>query len=192
MTKHHFLLITICFLSTTAMAQYDYEPSKAYPFGRLNPEAPKEVADFDPLIGECSCLSVTRDQEGNWGDSIPMTWRFKYILNGFGVQDETLKADGKHSGSIRQYIPTEKKWFVHYYSNNGPTQVLPAWSGEKVASGKIVLYRPQKAPIGTEGFYRITFDNISKEGFDWFGEWVDETEKIVYPTWKITCSKKKT
>ena len=28
-----------------------------------------------------------------------------------------------------------------------------------------------------EGFYRLTFYDISKKGYKWVGEWVDKTEK---------------
>ena len=47
----------------------------------------------------------------------------------------------------------------------------------------------QKAPNGLDGFFRITFNNISKKGFNWLGEWVDSAEKIKFPTWKIYCTK---
>ena len=79
---------------------------------------------------------------------------------------------------------------MHYYSNKGPTSILPAWEGGK-RGDSIVLYKKQKAPNGIDGFYRITFSNISKEGFNWIGEWVDPSETIRYPTWKIRCRKVK-
>ena len=42
-----------------------------------------------------------------------------------------------------------------------------------------------------EGNYRITFKNISNDGFNWIGEWVNLDESIVFPTWKIECIKRK-
>ena len=74
-----------------------------YPFGRYNPEAPEQVKDFQALIGECKCKSVNRKKDQSWNEPEDMIWRWKYIMNGKGVQDETLKADGGHSGSIRQF-----------------------------------------------------------------------------------------
>ena len=53
-----------------------------------------------------------------------------------------------------------------------------------------MLYRAQKAPNGMDGFYRLTFSDISKKGFNWIGEWVDTTEKVIFPTWKISCTKR--
>jgi len=171
-------------------AQYDYEPSAEHPYGLPNPEAPKEILDFAPMIGECDCKSQNRNPDQTWAKPIDMVWRFKYIMNGTGVQDETLKSDGGHSGSIRQFIADSTQWYVHYYSNKVPTTTLSTWEGTKKENGNIVLFREQKAPNGMDGFYRLTFSNMSEKGFDWAGEWVNPDESIVYPTWKINCTKR--
>ena len=52
---------------------------------------------------------------------------------------------------------------------------------------KIILYKEQAEPNGVEGYFRLTFYDVSKSGYKWIGEWVDKAEKIVYPTWKINC-----
>ena len=103
------------------------------------------------------------------------------------VQDETLKPDGGHSGSIRQFIADSSKWYVHWYSSKTPSPELPTWTGNKQDNGNIVLYKEQKAPNGTDGFFRLTFYDISKAGYRWIGEWVDTSETVVFPTWKIDC-----
>ena len=148
----------------------------------------KIILDFAPLIGECNCKSVSRNADQTWAEPVDMVWRFKYIMNGMAVQDETLKKDGRHAGSIRQFIPDSTKWYVHYYSSAAPSTTLPAWEGNKTEEGKIVLYREQKAPNGMEGFYRLSFYDINAKGFKWIGEWVDKTESVIFPTWKIDCS----
>jgi hypothetical protein len=163
---------------------YDYEPSGEHPFGLPNPEAPPQIVDFAPLIGECNCNSVSRKPDQTWAEPVDMIWRFKYIMNGMAVQDETLKADGKNTGSIRQFIADSSRWHVHYYSSGAPSVTLPAWEGNKNAKGDIVLYRDQKAPNGMEGFYKITFSEISGTGFKWLGEWVSKDESISFPTWR--------
>ena len=180
----------ILLFTTIAAAQpsYEYAVSPSQPFGKLNPKAPKETADYAPLIGKCQCTSSTRKQDQTWAEPQEMTWTFKYIMNGNSVQDETLKEDGSHSGSIRQYIPDSTSWYVHYYANKTPTAILSAWKGG-MKGDSIVLYREQKAPNGTEGFFRITFSDISEKGFKWLGEWVNTTETFSYPTWKIVCIK---
>ena len=184
--KYFYILF---FISFSAFAQYEYEPSEEFPFGQPNPEAPEQIKDFAPMIGECNCKSTTRNQDGTWADkAVDMIWRFKYIMNGMAIQDETLKADGGNSGSIRQFNADSSKWYVHYYSTGGIPKTLPAWEGTKT-DDKIVLYRDQKAPNGLEGFYRLTFYNMSETGYKWIGEWVNKDETIVYPTWKIVCTR---
>ena len=181
-------ILILLLLSSSSFAQYEYEPSDEFPFGRINPDAPKETADFAPMIGTCNCKSETRNPDGTWNEPNDMTWTFKYIMNGMAVQDETLKSDGKHSGSIRQFNADSSRWYVHYYSSPFASNTLPAWEGNK-KDDKIVLYREQKAPNGMDGSYRLTFYDMSETGYKWIGEWVDTQEKIVYPTWKISCVK---
>ncbi len=182
------LAFTICSLSAQEKIM-KYEASKEHPFGQYNPEAPKQLQDYKDLIGISKCESVSRKPDQSWAKPVKMTWKWKYIMNGKAVQDETLKEDGGHSGSIRQYSKDSLRWNVHYYSSSGISSVLPVWNGNKNKDGKIVLYRKQKAPNGMEGFYRLTFYDISKKGYKWIGEWVDTTEKIAFPTWKISCTK---
>ena len=184
----HILLPFLFLFSTLIIAQTEYEPNDEFPFGRLNPDAPKKTADFAPMIGKCNCKSVNRKPDGTWNEEVDMTWSFKYIMNGMAVQDETLKADGLHSGSIRQFNADSSRWYVHYYSSPFVSSALPTWEGNK-KDDKIVLYREQKAPNGMDGSYRLTFYDMSETGYKWIGEWVDTTEKIVYPTWKISCIK---
>ncbi len=168
-------------------AQYEYESSAEYPFGRPNPEAPQQIKDFGPMIGECECTSITRNQDQTWAEPTTMIWRFKYIMNGWGVQDETLKEDGLYSGSIRQFIADSSRWYVHYYSHPGTTTSLPTWEGNLTEEGKIILYKDQTAPNGMEGKYKITFYDMSDKGYKWLGEWVTPDESFSYPTWKIEC-----
>lgn len=118
-----------------------------------------------------------------------MIWRFTYILNGFDVQDETLKANGTYSGSIRQFVADSGKWYVHWYSNKNPTTTLSTWEGGKKEDNH-VMYKAQKAPNGMDGFSRLSFKDISKKGFNWVQEWEDKKETIIFPTWKISCLKR--
>lgn len=185
--KSIFTLIIL--ISALGFSQNEYSASDTNPYGLPNPEAPEQIKDFEGLIGKCNCKSVTRNQDQTWAEPVDMTWEWKYIMNGMAVQDETIKADGKHSGSIRQFIADSSKWYVHYYSSGAPTTSLPTWEGGKKENGNIVLYRDQKAPNGMDGFYRLTFYDISDLGYKWIGEWVDKTEKVIFPTWKIDCKK---
>lgn len=184
-TKHLFLALCIPLLS---ISQYQYEVSSENPYGLPNPKAPKELLDYAPLIGECNCKSESRNPDQTWAEPVDMKWRFKYIMNGMAVQDETVKADGRHSGSIRQFIADSTKWYVHYYSAAAPSLTLSTWKGVKHDDGKMILYKDQKAPNGREGYSRLTFYDINDKGYKWIGEWVDKTETVSFPFWKIDCT----
>jgi ketosteroid isomerase-like protein len=184
------LLLLLLPLLSFSQVDEKYAPSHANPFGILNPYAPNEVADYAPMIGTCDCISTMRNADQTWGEPQKMTWTFKYILNGMAVQDESYKEDGSHSGSIRQFIADSSQWYVHWYSNSTPSTSLPTWKGGK-RGDSIVLYNEQKAPNGMDGFYRLTFSDISERGFNWIGEWVNTTETFSFPTWKIECVKQK-
>jgi hypothetical protein len=183
-------LLLLIINSSFLLAQYNYEPSPSDLHGLPNPEAPPQIKDFQPMIGICDCTSSKINKDGNWADPIKMTWEFKYIMNGMAVQDQTLKEDGGHTGNIRQFNADSSLWYVHYYSSANQPSVLKTWQGGK-KQDKIILYSNQKSPNGMDGKYRITFKNISDNGFSWIGEWVSLDESIVFPTWKIECNKRK-
>ncbi len=188
------LLVFISGASTSmlkAQNSFDYEPSEKHPYGLPNPEMPKAFLDYAPLVGECACKSLVRIDQNTWGDTVVMTWRFKYIMNGRAVQDETLKADGSHSGSIRQFVSDSARCYVHYYSSAKPSSALGTWEGNVNDEGDMVLYKDQPAPNGAEGYYKIMFTEISDRGFNWLGQWVSKDESIAYPLWKIFCKKRK-
>ena len=187
----NYLMLTCLGLLGQQAIPYDYEVSSKHPFGsapsRMLPSRSKILLHLleKAIVGQRPGIDQQR-----WKEPIAMLWRFKYIMNGKGIQDETLKADGIHSGSIRQYNADSALWYVHYYSSNAAVPILSSWEGGKTEDGNILLYRPQKAPNGMEGFYRLTFYDIANTGFKWIGEWVNPEETIVYPTWKIDCKKR--
>jgi len=188
--KKTILLSSLLLLATVfTFSQTENEPSEAFPFGKANIEAPEQIKDYQALIGACNCKSTNRNPDQTWAEPVDMVWRWKYIMNGMAVQDETLKMDGKHSGSIRQFIADSSKWYVHYYSSANPSTTLSAWEGNKNDAGDIVLFKEQNAPNGTEGFSRLTFYDISDSGYKWKGEWIDKTGKITFAFWKIECTR---
>ncbi|WP_338813690.1 DUF4440 domain-containing protein [Bernardetia sp. Wsw4-3y2] len=184
-----FILLLFSISICKAQSTYKNEPSLENQYGTPNADAPKEILDYADLIGKCNCKSVSRINQTEWSDTVAMTWEFKYIMNGMAIQDQTLKADGKHSGSIRQFNSDSSRWYVHYYSSSVAIPIMSVWEGNKNEQGDIVLYKNQPSPTGAAGFYKIVFSNISKESFDWTGAWVSKDESIIYPTWKIFCKK---
>lgn len=195
MKKFYVTTLLLTLLSISSFSQnenisLDYESCAEHPYGRLNPIAPPQVADFAPVIGTCDCRSLARNGDGTWPDTLDMIWRFKYIMNGTAVQDEVWRENNLYAGSIRQYQPDSAHWVVTYFSYPKVSSVPGVWHGSKVG-GDIILYKPQTAPNGTDGKYKITFYEMSEEGFKWKGEWVDLAETFSYPTWYIECEKRK-
>lgn len=189
------LFILCCLLATclSLPAQettYHNISSEAYPYGQPHPEMPEQFLDYHELIGTCDCTSLQRKPDQSWGEPQRIQWTFQYIMDGKGVQDATLKPDGKHSGSIRQFNADSTRWYVHYYSSASAPATLPSWGGERNGD-EMILYRPQKAPNGMEGFYKIRFYDISDNGFKWLGVWTNENETFEFETWKIDCIKRR-
>ena len=166
-----------------------YEATFENPFGSVHPDHAEQLIDFAALIGDCDCKSINRNSDGTWNDTLDMVWRFKYIMNGTSIQDETWKSDGGHSGSIRQYITDSSAWAVTYFSSRFPSASPGVWMGGKDGED-IILYKDHTAPNGTAGDSWLTFYNIDESGFDWKGEWIDKTKTVVYPFWMIYCHRK--
>ncbi|MCO6512122.1 MAG: hypothetical protein J5I65_15155 [Aridibacter famidurans] len=163
---------------------------KEFRFGTPAADAPPQVRDYDELIGMSDCKSVSRGADGTWAEPVDMLWTFRYELGGTAVRDETRRADGFYAGSIRQFNPDDDAWYVHYYSTLGkPPARLPAWKGGRKGN-EITLLTEQKAPNGTDGFYRIRFYDISEKGFNWLGSWTSRDGSFVFDTWKIECVKR--
>lgn len=188
MNKILLVMLVLIVVNNVQSKQYLYAPSTDHPYGQYNPSAPAALKDFEPLIGQAQCQSYSRLDQNNWGAAVDMLWTFKYIMNGHAVQDSTLKSDGTHGGSLRQYDTDHKQWNVHYYTTKSTPEFLPAWQGG-LEGDDLVFWREQKAPNGMDGFYRLTFYEISENGYQWIGEWVNKDSTITYPTWKISCIK---
>ena len=76
-------LFLFCFcLPFVLSAQTQYEPNDVDPYGQKNPEAPKQLDDYKPMIGTCDCESQNRNPDQSWADPVKMTWTFSYIMNG--------------------------------------------------------------------------------------------------------------
>ncbi len=166
-----------------------FEPALQQPYGKLNPQAPPQVADFDPMVGVCDCRSLSRNPDGSWQDTTNMVWQFKYVLNGTAVQDEVWR-DGNYASSIRQYHADSAQWIVTYYSFPFVAYKPGVWYGNKQDDGSIVLKQPQVAPNGMNGVSTLTFYEISSEGFNWKGEWIKDDGTVTYPFWRIWCRKR--
>lgn len=192
--KPFYLILATCIflMQGEVFSQEEYKVSEEFPYGKMNPKAPKELADYADLIGKCDCKSMRPNSKGVFSDTVNTVWEFKYIFNGMAIQDETWKDDGGHSSSIRQFNSDSLQWYVTYFASNNANPSPRTWQGGiKKEGADIVLKSPQKAPNGIDGFSVLRFYEISEKGFKWLGQWEDPTGKYKFPFWKIECEKTK-
>ena len=71
------IILTPLFVFSQNNMVMNYEPGPSQPYGALNPNAPKELSDFAPLIGTCDCESVSRKVDQTWAAPQKMTWTFR-------------------------------------------------------------------------------------------------------------------
>ncbi|NNE99828.1 MAG: hypothetical protein HKN25_12475 [Pyrinomonadaceae bacterium] len=157
------------------------EPSPSHPYGRLNPNAPAETAQFSFMIGEFDCDDKILDQNGKWTER-KVVWNSTYFLNGSGIQDRFWSYPTVASGT-RIFDKKKGKWIVNYFQT-APTYFAGVWEGKKEGD-KMVM----RAPRG-ENESRLTFHNIKDDGFDWIGETVSKDGKA-NPFWIISCKRRR-
>jgi len=167
---------------TEAKMPIQYEPSLLHPYGKLNPKAPSETAQFAFIIGEFDCDDkIINPQNGKWIER-KIVWNSKYFLNGSGIQDSFWGNPTVASGT-RIFDKKKGKWIVNYFQTF-PDYFAGVWEGKKEGEKMIM-----RAPRG-ENESRLTFHNIKKDGFDWIGETVTKDGKAK-PFWIITCKRKR-
>ena len=166
-----------------------FNPSEIFPYGLPNTQTGEQIKDFNEMIGICDCRSVRRKPDQTWQDTLNMVWKFKYILNGNAVQDETWHENGFFATSIRQFQPDSLNWIVSYYGTKFIPPSVRVWKGNRIGN-EIVLKMPPKSPGGLDGINRLTYYDISNSGFKWKGEWTDLEEKNVYPFWTIDSKRR--
>lgn len=161
-----------------------YEASAAYPYGRPNPDAPTELAQFAFFIGEYECVDRQKNAEGEWRE-FPAFWNARYFLNGFGIQDHYY-ADGFQTSNIRVFFPNENVWKVTYVS--APSYGTGTWEGTKQGDD-IVLERHPNPPNSAAAFSRLTFYDITDESFEWKAESIREGQEPS-ANWTSSCKRK--
>ncbi len=180
------LFLAACQASPQRPASLQYEPSPQHPFGRANPDAPPELAQFDFLVGMNDCVEQRiNNATGEWVEGV-RSWDAHYYMNGFAIRDSGMSGAITNS-NIRVYDTASGEWAVTFFST--PAYSSGTWRGN-MEDGNMVLRQAQKAP-GTDfdGFSTLTFSNVSDRGFDWSGEWVSEDGSVVFPFWRIQCRK---
>lgn len=142
------LHIPVCCLS-----QID-ETFQANPYqhlGKLNPELPKEVIDYTPLIAICDGIPKARDLDQKWDE--PKA--FKYPMNSTALQDRAKKKVGTYPDRLRQLVANSSKWYARYSCDKLPTTQLSGCdynpSGDCIGPG-LTDDKNEEAPQGTYSF----------------------------------------
>lgn len=152
-----------------------------YPFGRLHPDAPPETEQFGQLVGVWECMNVA-NVNGQWIAGWPATWVWKYILDGFAVQDlwfqaeENLPPPSANLGhdlagtNVRIYLPARQKWEIAWFVNsknaNGQSNSTLYIEAE-YKDGQIIMHPKNQSG---DRIRRIVFHNITQDSFDWKSE----------------------
>lgn len=158
----------------------DYEPNAAFPYGKLNPNAPLETAQFSFMIGEFDCVDqVVNPQTGKWV-KFPAIWNAKYFLNGHGIQDQYWSPRFSTS-NIRIFDRKEKKWKVTFFRMPGYSSGV--WSGNKI--GNDLVMRQGDDQKGS----RLTFSKITQNRFEWVGESMNKGNASAF--WKSSCKRRR-
>ncbi len=133
-------------------------------FGKLNPEAPPETAQFAFMVGEWDCKTRFMKPDGSGYGEGRAKWTAYFILDGWALQDEwisSLPNGGKaHGTNIRSFNPETRQWDNRWLSS-GNLQ-WKYFSAEKVGDTMVMTGegRDGRGPfVDRNVFYEITADH---------------------------------
>lgn len=159
-------------------------------YGKLHPDAPIETASWGRLVGNWHCTQSILLPSGQWVFAGKATWIWKYILDGFGIQDlwiqkfidlpPTLVALGRDVAgtNIRVYDAASGKWNVVWFTNNNNTM---SQFDAFIEGDAIVM----KSNSGAQ-LRQITFHSITDTSFQWKREISDDNGATWKETFRIT------
>ena len=156
-------------------SQDDYEADSAYPFGRLNPEAPPETTQFHFIVGVFDCDDrILNPADGKWYD-MKAVRRAEYVLNGHAIQDRNY-TNVLVSTNIRMFDSGKKEWVVSYFK--APFGI-GVWKG-KFSESKVELLKGDESNGS-----RLSFLDFSEHGYSWKREGLKDGRAS--PFWEFRC-----
>ncbi len=163
----------------------DYGPSSEHPFGRMNPEAPEELAQFAFMIGEFDRVDHLLQQDGTWEEHPGGEWNATYIMRGLAIQDQTWNPVRRMSTTnLRFYDPEKDLWVVHWMKLPGYSTVIS--EGKK--EGEDFVIRSGDYPEGRYQEYR--FYDIAPGGYKWRADQVlPDGQRITF--WRIETTRRR-
>lgn len=132
---------------------------------RPHPDAPPELAALAPLIG---CWRVTGESMtagGRWERSPPAAWVWRYILDGWAIEDQFITHPGAggartYGVNVRMYDARAGHWNMAWVSNG--IDPVATFTG-KVVDGELVMEGVYKDRFRT----RNVFSAITPSSFRW-------------------------
>lgn len=180
------LFLLLLALASSALAQKmdgPYNPSPEHPFGLKNPDAPEELEQFAFMIGHFDCKDRIRQPDGSWLE-FPSTWHGYYFLNGYGIIDRYWS--GRFAtANTRVFDPSSQTWKVTFFKMPGYTSGV--WEGRKEGE-RLVMKRHTTRPDGSQALSRLTFYDISQEGYEWKSENVAGSATTA--NWTSSCRRR--
>ena len=161
-----------------------YDPSPAFPFGRLNPDAPPQTKQFAFMIGEFDCIDRRRRKGSDPWHVEHGKWNAAYYLNGMAILDRGYNETYAVS-NVRIFDPKAGLWKVTYFAPNEPSGV---WKGKKEGRD-MVLKRDWGGGDKPRVHSRLTFSHITPRSFEWVAEYRIDAKKDWTATWKISCTR---
>ena len=168
-------------IAVQGVPDFRYEPSPAFPYGRVNPDAPERLSDFAFMIGSFNCHDERRLPDGSM-QGFDAVWTANYFLNGHAIQDQYW-AQGFFTSNIRQFDESAGVWRVHYLSE--PVYTSGVWSGVR-EDDVFTLTRDIPQPGGTSITSRLTFTDMTDCGFRWRGV-TDLPDGTTITGWTSDC-----
>lgn len=178
------MLFTVCMVIIGCHQEHKDAPLlNVDKYGKLNPKAPIETKQFGQLVGKWDVISSDSISSGGWHES-KATWTFRYILDGFAVQDvwhekavdktnNTINLDRDFKGTnIRVYDPIRGDWQCAWIEN-GANTLVAKFTANGTSTGSIEMVTPDSSGL-------ITFYNIGKDHFDWKYEALGGAQKVLY------------
>jgi hypothetical protein len=156
----------------TATEETPAPEADAFDPGRRNPAAPPETEQFGRLAGIWDVEMAIRRDDGSWPEAdglLHAEWRFRYILDGWAVQDEWIapaphvpvEAGPRQLGTnIRIYDPEAGHWEIAWISN---TQQTLSTLEAVVEEGDIVMTGTHASGLPQ----RVTFYDVTDDSFEW-------------------------
>ncbi|NNE99827.1 MAG: hypothetical protein HKN25_12470 [Pyrinomonadaceae bacterium] len=167
-------------LQTIPPVPIEYEASPAYPFGRLNPNAPIETKQLEFLIGEFDCEDKIFSPRNKKWFRMDTVRKAEYVLNGYAIQDKNWTSLSSTS-NIRAFDPKTKQWHITYFRTLPYSSAV--WKGGK--EGENMVFQLEKEKTTS----RLTFFDIGQDGYSWKAENVTGGKAVM--NWIFKCERRR-